>query len=199
MLEALDAAPSTIFTVIIIPDSGPGSTPPDANFQIGIKKLLSYNNTKGVPGIGITLDGIFFDESPADKTMTTYVATANVYAKAQGLKTVMQNTGTIPDDAYFSRQVGTDITPIFEEDYGDYSTAKQNLQAVADKYGRDKMCLVVYDSPTDETDIRNAVVDMAKNAGHIFMSDLSQSDAYLTFSKPRFEGFVRVMVEAFSS
>ncbi|KAF3268709.1 hypothetical protein TWF128_007079 [Orbilia oligospora] len=217
VFKALNSSASTKFTIIINPDNGPGSGDPDINFQTGIKKLKSFSNAQvfgyvhqsygkrpvadvqadllayaawRAPNIGITLDGIFFDESPDSAANAPYVATVNTFAKAQGLSTTIQNAGT-----------NTDITVVLEDSFDDYNTIAAKYDSLAAKYGVSKSALsfILYEAPTDSQSIRAAVTKMTKQVGHVFMSDLTQDDAYTNISSEHFTTFISAMVKAFSS
>ncbi|KAF3190077.1 hypothetical protein TWF225_002570 [Orbilia oligospora] len=198
VFKALNSSASTKFTIIINPDNGPGSGDPDINFQTGIKKLKSFSNAQvfgyvhqsygkrpvadvqadllayaawRAPNIGITLDGIFFDESPDSAANAPYVAT------------------------------NTDITVVLEDSFDDYNTIAAKYDSLAAKYGVSKSALsfILYEAPTDSQSIRAAVTKMTKQVGHVFMSDLTQDDAYTNISSEHFTTFISAMVKAFSS
>ncbi|KAK6348720.1 hypothetical protein TWF718_006507 [Orbilia javanica] len=228
VFKALNSSSSTKFTIIINPDNGPGSGDPDVNFQAGIKKLKSFANAEvfgyvhqsygnrpitdvkadlsayaawRAPKIGISIDGIFFDESPDNAANASYVAIVNTFAKAQGLSTTIQNAGTIPDKEYFASTQNTDITVILEDSFDDYSTIAAKYDGLAAKYGISKSAFsfIIYEAPTDSQNIRNAVTKMTKQVGHVFMSDLTQNDAYTSISSDHFTAFISAMIKAFSS
>ncbi|KAF3928289.1 Spherulin-4 [Arthrobotrys entomopaga] len=225
VFNALNSSSTIKFTIVINPNNGPGSGAPDANFQTGIKKLKSFPNAKvfgyvhqsygsrsiaavekdlltyaswASPNTGIFIDGIFFDESPTDKTYAGYVATVNTFAKAQGLSTTIQNAGTIPDKAYFQPTQNTDITVIMEDSYFNYTAATSQYNGLDTKYGVPKSAFsyIIYDAPTNAQAIKMAVTKMAQQVGHVFMTDLSQDDAYLDISGDTFIPFVAAMVKA---
>ncbi|KAK6502091.1 hypothetical protein TWF481_009900 [Arthrobotrys musiformis] len=228
MFKALNSSSSTKFTIIINPDNGPGSGDPDANFQIGIKKLKSFANAEvfgyvhqsygkrnitdvqadlrayaawRAPKIGISIDGIFFDESPDTAANAPYVATVNTFAKAQGLSTTIQNAGTIPSKEYFAPTQNTDITVILEDSFDDYDNIAAKYDNLAAQYGVSKSAFsfIIYEAPTDSQSIRSAVAKMTKQVGHVFMSDLTQAEAYTSISNDHFTTFISAMVKAFSS
>ncbi|KAK6540613.1 hypothetical protein TWF694_008008 [Orbilia ellipsospora] len=227
VFNALNSSSTIEFTIVINPDNGPGSDTLDVNFQTGIKKLKSFPNAKvfgyvhqsygsrdiaaverdlltyaswASPNIGITIDGIFFDESPTEKTYAPYVATANTFAKAKGLSTTIQNAGTIPDKAYFQPTQNTDITVIMEDSYANYTAAASQYNSLDTKYGISKSAFsfIIYEAPTDAQNIKAAVAQMAQQVGHVFMTDLSQADAYLNISRDTFTTFITAMVKAFT-
>ncbi|KAF3141794.1 hypothetical protein TWF594_005853 [Orbilia oligospora] len=228
VFKALNSSASTKFTIIINPDNGPGSGDPDINFQTGIKKLKSFSNAQvfgyvhqsyskrpvadvqadllayaawRAPNIGITLDGIFFDESPDSAANAPYVATVNTFAKAQGLSTTIQNAGTVPSKEYFASTQNTDITVVLEDSFDDYNTIAAKYDSLAAKYGVSKnaFSFIIYEAPTDSQSIRAAVTKMTKQVGHVFMSDLTQDDAYTNISSEHFTTFISAMVKALSS
>ncbi|EPS41603.1 hypothetical protein H072_4488 [Dactylellina haptotyla CBS 200.50] len=228
IFTALNSSSTTKFTIIINPDNGPGSGAPDVNFQTGIKKLKSFSNAEVFgyvhqsygkrnltavqtdlftyaswrsPEINILIDGIFFDESPSDKAYTPYVAAVNTFAKAQKLTTTIQNAGTIPDKEYFASTQNTDITVIMENSYDDYTSHAASYDGLDTKYGVSKSAFsyIIYEAPTDVQNIRDAVTKMTKQVGHVFMSDLTQDDAYTNISADHFTTFISAMVRAFSS
>ncbi|KAK6519732.1 hypothetical protein TWF506_000032 [Arthrobotrys conoides] len=228
VFKAFNSSASTKFTIIINPNNGPGSGDPDINFQTGIKKLKSFANAQvfgyvhqsygkrpvtdvqadllayaawRAPKIGITLDGIFFDESPDTAVYAPYVATVNTFAKAQGLSTTIQNAGTIPSKEYFAAIQNTDITVVLEDSFDDYNAIAAKYDGLAAKYGVSKSAFsfIIYEAPTDSQSIRNAVTKMTKQVGHVFLSDLTQDDAYTNISSDHFTKFISAMVKAFSS
>ncbi|KAF3935379.1 Spherulin-4 [Dactylellina cionopaga] len=227
IFKALNSSSSTSFTIIINPDNGPGVGYPDVNFQTGIKKLQSFPNAQvfgyvhqshgersideveadllsyaswRASSVNIALDGIFFDESPADKAHAAFVATVNNFAKVQGLSTTIQNTGAIPDKEYFLPTQKTDITVIMEESFDEYSSTSAQFDNLDIKYGVSKSAFsfIIYEAPTDTQSLRTAVTKMTKQAGHIFLSDLAQNDAYTNISTDHFADFITAMVKAFS-
>ncbi|RVD86069.1 uncharacterized protein DFL_004363 [Arthrobotrys flagrans] len=99
--------------------------------------LLAYAAWKA-PKIGISLDGIFFDESLDTAANTPYVATANTFAKAQGLSTTIQNAKTVPSREYFASTQNTDITVVLEDSFDDYNTIAAKYDGLAAKYGVSK-------------------------------------------------------------
>ncbi|KAK6519226.1 hypothetical protein TWF281_003062 [Arthrobotrys megalospora] len=227
VFKALNSSSKTKFTIIINPDNGPGSGDPDINFQTGIKKLKSFPNAQvfgyvhqsygnrpvkdvqadllayaawKAPKIGISVDGVFFDESPDNASNATYVATVNTFAKLQGLSTTIQNAGTVPSKEYFAATQNTDITVVLEDSFDDYNTIAAKYDGLAAKYGVSKSAFsfIIYQAPTDSQSIRDAVTKMTKQVGHVFMSDLTQNEAYTSISSDHFTTFITAMIKAFS-
>lgn len=132
LYDSINANPSVQFQVIVNPASGPGDTPfPDENYIANIAQLNSYPNVATLGyvhtlygardpasvqadvqsyqdwstygGSDIHMDGIFFDESPSDSGMYSYVQGIISAAKSTMTNgnTVILNPGVnVPTNYY---------------------------------------------------------------------------------------------------
>ncbi|KAK6333961.1 hypothetical protein TWF696_002472 [Orbilia brochopaga] len=223
--ETINSSSSVYFTIIVNPENGPGTGDLNGDLQAGIEKLKSFPNVRVLgyvhqsygardlsdiesdldayaswrePKTDITLDGIFFDESPADAAHAPYVATVNAYAKDRGLDIVMQNPGTVPDEAYFEPGQQTDVNVIFEGGFHNYASTEGAYDGVAAKYGvsNSALGLIIYDGPTDANDVQTAVAKMTKQVGHVFMSGSSRDNALTANPVNNIQVFTTAMVLA---
>lgn len=152
--SAIEANPQLEFQIIINVDSGPGGSEPDSNFVTGTSKLNSYSNVQtlgyvhcsygadqeGVDqnvtewaawnsysGANVSIDGIFFDETPntaGGSDDVSFVQTAvEAASSAFGSHafTSMLNPGaTVEHDEFWTL---ADYIVIFESEASEYSAS----------------------------------------------------------------------------
>ncbi|KAJ5618632.1 spherulin 4-like cell surface protein [Penicillium herquei] len=97
LYKAISTHPELDFVIIVNPSSGPGSSPPDTQYQVAVNRLSSYSNvqkvgyvpteyaTRNISAVlddvatyanwtsestSLSMDGIFFDEIPYDWNST---------------------------------------------------------------------------------------------------------------------------------
>lgn len=154
LYDSIDANPSVQFKVIVNPASGPGDAPlPDDNYIANIAQLNSYPNVATLgyvhtlygardPGLvqadvqtyqdwsdygdsDIHMDGIFFDESPSNASMFSYVQGVTTAAKSTltNGKTVVLNAGVNVPTNYYSV---ADYVLAFENSYPQWTRKGPN-------------------------------------------------------------------------
>ncbi|KAF3906094.1 Spherulin-4 [Orbilia brochopaga] len=226
LFDIINSSPSTNFTIIMKPDNGPGTGDMGTDLQAGIKKLQSFPNTQILghvhqsyserdfsdvdddlkayaswrdPDTDIALDGILFDESPANAARASFVATVSSYANDRSLPLIYQNPGTMPDDTYFEVAQQTDVTIVFEGSFDNYATNASKYDGVATKYQVPSSVLgfIVYNCPIDTDSLRDAVSHMTAQVGHVFISSFSQNDTYTLNQTDKLKAFTDTAVQAF--
>ncbi|KAF2679269.1 hypothetical protein K458DRAFT_408306 [Lentithecium fluviatile CBS 122367] len=206
LYSAVKAHPSVNFTVIVNPNSGPGSGElPDEAFLAEVPNLNAYNNVRTVGYVktgyaqdaldgvlaeigtyaawaakandpAMGLDGIFFDETPNE-----YDA-----AKYEYLSAVSQ---AVKNEAGFGDKVVdlADISVEYEKSYDEWG-ADTGLEALKTaSIDSSKVAVIMYSVPESAMD---AVVKEAQGtADWLFLTSDNQAEGYLGFS-PIFANFV---------
>lgn len=142
--STLSSFPNTQFNIIVNPDSGPGTYPPNSDYIIGVAKLNSYSNAhiygyvrtgftdrpvsdvqadvetykqwNSHQGADIHLDGIFVDEAPDNLQHLEYMQ--NVHAAITNAlpasAKIWTNPGCIVDASFYDY---ADRITAFESDF----------------------------------------------------------------------------------
>jgi len=216
LLASIKQHPSVQFAIIVNPQSGPGAEAlPDASYIKAISEINSqpnvivvgyvhvtyanrdltevigdvnkYRNWASYTASNISVQGIFFDESPAANNPTQIDFMKNVTTTARSLfpsGMVITNQGVVPvNSTYFDI---ADFVVIFEEAY-------QTLSSLSQKQGREaisptlrlKSSVIIHTTPTDNTTINSTVSQfISYGVGQMYLTDRNlSSNPYLTLGQ----------------
>jgi hypothetical protein len=209
LYSAIAANPSLTFNLIINPNSGPGSSAyPDSDTIAGLGQLNTYPNVNTLGyvyvdwcarsesdvqaevntyagwksytgGQDIHVDGIFFDEAPADYSSSdvAYMRTVTGYVKSafpSGANHVAFNPGATADASYF--QIADSIC-IFESTYSQYSANTPSAVPAGQKAAS---TIIIYDF-SGSSDDQQAIVE-AVAASDVAGLYITSSGSYQDFS-----------------
>ena len=154
-----------------------------------------------------TLSGIFFDESPYQDdgvfSSLHYIETVTSIAKSPKLTGfgkhvfTVQNPGSVPPKNHLGPQESTDTTIILEGTWDTYSAGRaktyDNLASTEETL-IGKFSIILNSVPVGWSDVewRTGVKNVATDAGYIFMTDNSESDAYSRFAYG-WENFIKAV------
>jgi hypothetical protein len=105
-----------------------------------VADLLRYRSWYGV-------DGVFLDEASHDGAVEPYYASIARDARADGMRVVALNPGTVPARGYFDL---ADIVVTFEGPYSSYEAALRSMPAWLRDVPRRKVAHLVYDASREQ-------------------------------------------------
>lgn len=207
--SAIEANPQVDFQIILNVDSGPGASEPDSNFVTGTSKLNSYSNVQtlgyvhclygadqdGVvqnvtewaawnsfTGANVSVDGIFFDETPNTQGGTDDVSFVQAVVEAAATAfgthqfTSMLNPGAIVEhDAFWDL---ANYIVVFEDEASAYSAAVLTSNIPSGKAGQSS--ILIYDfASIGSTSIADtwlqAMIEANVGSAHILDFDYIQA------------------------
>ena len=190
--EVATATDQISITAIINPASGPGSCPPNTDYQRGITDLLGggvtlfgYVDTdySSIPAISVTdqvnlyhqcfnIDGIFFDRvyggSCIAERCDYYEALYNYVKSLSAAYEVVCNPGTQTGECYLSRPA-CDVVVIYE---GHSITwpVYQRCTYVA-TYPPERFAMLVHSTPDTNTMKSHIDLAVARKVGYVYVTD----------------------------
>ncbi|KAK0480891.1 Spherulation-specific family 4 [Armillaria novae-zelandiae] len=202
VFEAITSFPSLLFTVIINPNSGPGTG--DTTYASCISRLKSTGSNVVVVGYVSTSwgsraqsdvstdvstyaswaaayrpSGIFFDEASTEASdVSLYQTYASAARSALGSSaTVVLNPGTNTDQGYFSF---SDLIVTAEDYYSNF--ASSDLQ-ISDSTPASKQAVILHDAPSPSSLPNGFLSDLTgKGIGSVFITDEDNNNAYSVIS-----------------
>ncbi|BFZ56042.1 hypothetical protein PYCC9005_003084 [Savitreella phatthalungensis] len=215
LYNALQAHPNVDFHIIINPNSGPGGASPDANYAQALNTLAKYPNAVLLGYVhvswakraqsdvqsdvstyvswlsqGFSLDGIFFDEAPADSASSSlqYMAQVAAFARQSYSNAgtpgaiVYYNPGTIPDLGYYQ---SADYIAAFEDSYTNWLTAAPSFAPATTVLPISQTVAFVYGVPAAWNPANTTsfvrLLDTTDGFGSVFITNNPGSAAYNSF------------------
>ena len=192
--------PSLTFIVIVNPNSGPGSSPPNSDWVSGMRSLNSIQNIKTIGYVytnygrrststvksdvaayaawpsGAAPSGIFFDQVATDAASIPYYSDITTYTRStfpNGL--VFFNPGTVPNtNNYFSL---ADQVVIHEEPYRRYKYPANAKVPSGVPYSQ--FSVIVYSIPSNN--VLASLVNTMVSAGYGSMYLTKEGNQYNSF------------------
>jgi hypothetical protein len=197
------AASQISITAIINPASGPGSCPPNSDYQRGLTDLrdggvtlLGYVDTDytSIPLLSVTeqvslyhqcfnVDGIFFDRvyggSCSAERCDYYEALYKYLKSLSGAYRVVCNPGTQTDECYLSRPACDTI--VIYEGYSAVWPAYPPCPYVA-AYPSHRLAMIVHSAPDTNTMESHLDLALTRNVGYVYVTDdtMAQDNPYDT-------------------
>jgi hypothetical protein len=183
-------------TAIINPNNGPGSCPPNSDYQHGINDLhsghvtmlgyvyTSYGSraTEVITGeIDLydqcfNIDGIFLDEVASTADKCDYYKQLCDYVKSSpNLDKVFINPGITPDECYFS-QSSCDTGVIFEGYSSNWLT--YTVSPYVSEYPYERFTAIGHTVPDTDTMKSNIDLAIARNISYVYMTDDIRPNPY---------------------
>ncbi|KAF2808369.1 uncharacterized protein BDZ99DRAFT_390246 [Mytilinidion resinicola] len=215
--------PGVDFTIIINPNSGPGDGMlPDANYTHGVATLNKLDNVRTIGYVAtnwgqkdaqkvlqevttysgwtsqdssVALDGIFFDETPAQyhpdhAQYLLKVSEAVREADGFGSGCVVHNPGCVPAMQYYtdpSYVTLADVTVVFEDAYQTWLSRQSNLTSTSLPFDHGKLGCLLHSVPLMTERSLSALIEQVAGVGaHVYLTGTTN---YTSFS-PQFPTFV---------
>lgn len=175
VFDTIKSNPNTTFNIIVNPNSGPGSYPPNSDYITGVATLNSYSNVNTYGYVhtsyakrpiaqikadvakysswskykaaDIALDGIFVDEAPVDTAQLPYMENVATY-----IRKTMPSNGThvwtnpgCAVDKSFYQYA--DTVTAFEDDYSVWTATGSKTLAALPATLRSKTSVMVLNYP----------------------------------------------------
>ncbi|PBK94702.1 hypothetical protein ARMGADRAFT_1011620 [Armillaria gallica] len=202
VFEAITSFPSLLFTVIINPNSGPGTG--DSTYESCISRLKSTGSNVVAVGYVSTSwgnraqsdvradistyagwaeayrpSGIFFDEGSTEASdVSLYQTYASAARSALGSSaTVVLNPGTTTNQGYFSF---SDLIVTAEDYYSNFASSDLQISASTPA---SKQAVILHDAPSPSSLPNGYLSDLTgKGVGSVFITDEDNNNAYSVIS-----------------